>query len=198
MSTFRPKAFEMPKPPKLARTRKAPVVQHGPRVFAPTTEPERLGPPGEPPPGFVTAKTSATEWPPYWGLAQIFGFPLAKNVRRPPFEGGLPFWTYQAYVDAQAASATNIDFVIWQPFREGTPIALRIQTEFFHNFASAATQAYDLTHRERLQGGFEVVDIYDFDYMRDKTGQAIIVLLKRAMGLIEPGTPQRSGRIQRL
>lgn len=173
-------------------------MKTGPRVYRLGSEPEHLGPPGEPPPGFVTPKTSATEWPPYWGLARIFGTPKADRVRTGPFIGGPPIWTYQAYVDANAGKSANIDFVVWNPYPRGTPIAIRIQTEFFHNFARNDTQVFDILHKERLSRGFAVVDIYDFDYMRDGTGQAIIVLLKDALGMIERPSAIRTGRVQRV
>lgn len=184
--------------PALPSLKKAPVIKHGPRLYALQQEPEHLGPPGEPPPGFVTPKTSATEWPPYWGLARIFGTPKADMLRRGPFIGGPPIWTYQAYVDANAGKSANIDFVVWNPYPRGTPIAIRIQTEFFHNFASNDTQVFDILHKERLSRGFAVVDIYDFDYMRDGTGAAIIVLLKDALGMIERPSAIRTGRVQRV
>jgi hypothetical protein len=198
MATF-PVPPAAPKPGRPVGPKKAPVVSRGPRVYNLTKEPTHLGPPGEPPEGFLTVKTTRPEWYIYWALARVLGMGAkARDVRSAPFDGGLPLWTYQAYVDASAAAQTNIDFVIWAPFPRGTPIAIRVQTEYFHNFASSATQAYDRTHRERLQGGFEVADVFDFDFMRDKTGRAAVVLVKKILGLIEPGNAQRSGRLQRV
>jgi hypothetical protein len=170
----------------------------GPRLYQLNKTPEHLGPPGPPPEGFVTPKTSATEWPVYWGLARITGYPEAKYVRSSPFIGGPPVWTYQAFAEAGNDKQSNIDFVVWNPQPGGTPVAIRVQTEFFHNFASIQTQLYDIIQRDRLENGFEVVDLYDFDYMRDKSGSAVIVLLKGAMGLIERPSAIRSGRVQRV
>ena len=174
------------------------AVSRGPRLYGLLREPQRLGPPGEPPPGFVTPKTSATEWPVYWGLARIMGTPDASFVRSGPFLGGPPLWTYQAYVEADTLKSANIDFVVWGPGRGMAPVAIRVQTEFFHNFARNDTQVFDRLHRERLSGGFVVRDIYDFDYMRDGTGQAVIVLLKEVLGLLERPPAITSGRVQRV
>jgi hypothetical protein len=180
--------------PKLKRPT---LFSTGPRIYRLNEEPVHIGPPGDPPPGFVTPKTSATEWPPYWGLAQITGYPKPEYVRNFPFNGGPPVWEYQGFAEAGSEKQTNVDFIVWG-YPGATPVAIRILTEFFHNFASNDTQIYDITQRDRLQNGFEVVDIYDQDYMRDTTGRAIIVLLKGAMGLIERPPVIRSGRVQRV
>lgn len=182
----------------LPRLKKPPAVKRGPRIYQATKEPDRYGPPGDAPEAFLTQQTTQTEWIIYWALARIFNNPTPDKVRHAPFEGGWPIWTYQAYVDAQADSQTNIDFVIWAPNGEAKPIAIRIQTEFFHNFANVSTQIYDITHRERLQNGFEVVDIYDYMFLRDESGQAAILLCKLAMGLIEPAQVITSGAVQRV
>jgi hypothetical protein len=42
------------------------------------------------------------------------------------------------------------------------------------------------------------VDIFDYEFMRDSTGAAIIVLLKRAMGLIQGSGSARTGLVQRV
>jgi hypothetical protein len=52
--------------------------------------------------------------------------------------------------------------------------------------------------RDKLENGFEVYDIYDFQYMRDPSGSAIIVQLKRAMGLIGGGPEISRGTVQRV
>lgn len=172
-------------PATLPKLRGPVAIARGPNVYRLNEEPYRLGPPGDPPPGFVTPKTSATEWPVYWGLARILQTPDPKYVRSSPFVGGPPIWTYQAYVEAGSDKSSNLDFVVWQPGARGKPIGIRVQTEFFHNFANNETQVYDIIHRDRLEKGFAVVDLYDSDYMRDPTGSAVIVLLKEALGLIE-------------
>lgn len=181
-------------PPKLKR---APVLKTGPRLYRLHEKPVTYGPPGDPPPGFVTASTSATEWPPYWGLARIFGYPKPEDVRSFPFLGGPPYWQYQGFAEIGGERSASVDFIVWG-FGNATPVAFRIQTEWFHNFADIDTQLYDAIQRDRMENGFEVVDIYDQDYMRDPTGKAIIVLLKDGMGLIERPSVIRTGRVQRI
>jgi hypothetical protein len=181
--------------PKLS---KPAAISRGPRIYQMNTKPQVLGPPGEPPVGFVTPKTSATEWPPYWGLARITGYPRAEDVRKFPFVGGPPIWTYQAFVETGSTKSSNVDFMVWGPFQNATPVAIRIQTEFFHNFTTIENQIYDIIMRDKLESGFDVHDLYDYQYMRDPSGSAIIVLLKRAMGLIGGGPEISRGTVQRV
>ena len=54
---------------------------------------QKLGGPGDPPPGFVGATNSAVEWMVYWALSKVFGRP--EDPRKPPFDGAWPDWTYQ-------------------------------------------------------------------------------------------------------
>ncbi len=183
---------------KMPGLKRAAALPTGPRLYALTREPQRYGPPGIPPPGFVTAKTSASEWPIYWALAHIFNRPTPGHLRDFPYMGGQPIWQFQAFAETGSERATNIDFVVWPSFGKGTPVAIRIQTEFFHNFASNDTQVYDIVQRDRLENGFEVVDLFDQDFMRDKTGSAAIVLCKQAIGLIERLNVHTSGRVQRV
>jgi hypothetical protein len=183
---------------KLPRLPHPPVVKRGPALYKTERDAQHIGWPGDPPPGFITVKTTATEWVVYWGLSQIFGKPEPEDLRHPPYVGYPGIWQYQAYVDAQLASATNIDFVVWSAYPSGTPIAIRVQTEFFHNYASNDQQVYDLIHRERLEGGFDVVDVFDFDFLHDESGRAIILILKEALMMIERPHAQRSGRTQRV
>jgi hypothetical protein len=88
--------------------------------------------------------------------------------------------------------------VVWGPFQNATPVAIRIQTEFFHNFATIDNQIYDITMRDKLENGFDVYDIYDYEYMRDPSGAAIIIKLKQAMGLIGGGPSISRGTVQRV
>ncbi len=181
--------------PKLS---KPAAISRGPRIYQMNTKPQVLGPPGEPPVAFVTPKTSATEWPPYWGLARITGYPRAEDVRKFPFVGGPPIWTYQAFVETGSTKSSNVDFMVRGPFQNATPAAIRIQTEFFHNFTTIENQIYDIIMRDKLENGFEVYDIYDYQYMRDPSGSAIIIKLKQAMGLIGGGPEISRGTVQRV
>lgn len=183
---------------RLPKLKAPPAISRGPRIYQLDKRPESIGPPGQPPPGFVTPKTSATEWPVYWGLARITGYPKPEEIRSFPFVGGPPLWTYQAFADAGNERATNVDFMVYGGFAKAKPIAIRVQTEFFHNYAPITKQFYDRIQRSNLQSGHEVVDIYDQDYMRDPTGAAVIVLLKEAMGIIERPNVITSGRVQRV
>lgn len=181
----------------LPELRKPAVVKRGARLYGMRARQRHTGGPGDPPPGFVTIKTTATEWPIYWALSKVFDEPSADRVRRGPFRGGPPFWEYQAYLDLGGMASTNYDFMVWQPNPYGQPVAIRIQTEGFHNFVPNAKHIYDKLHRSRGEERFDVVDIYDYMYLSDPSGQAAIMVVKYALHLIEPPDPIYLHSVQR-
>ena len=183
---------------KLPSIPKPPVVKRGPRIYQFGKEQRHTGGPGDPPPGFITIKTTATEWPIYWALAKVLGTPAADKIRTAPFLGGPPHWEYQSYVDVGGLKDTNYDFMIWQPNGFSAPVAIRIQTEGFHSFTHNAKHVYDRLHRARGEENFDVVDIYDAYYMSDPSGQAAVQLVKMALGLIEPPNPIYTHAIRRV
>lgn len=136
------------------------------------------GGPGEPPPGFVIGQTSKTEWFIYWAMSKIFGEPVDPRVG--PFIGAVGVWGYQ--VGGRQRGQAVIDFVVFpQKKSRGLRYGFRIQTEYFHNFADAETQAYDLMQLSRLSEFNVVVDLYDYEFVEDITGQAAIILIKRGL-----------------
>ena len=182
---------------KLPPIPKPPVVKRGPKLYEFGKEHGHTGGPGDPPPGFVTIKTTATEWPIYWALAKVFGTPAADKIRVGPFRGGPPAWIYQSYVDLGGLKSTNYDFLVLQPNPYSQPVAIRIQTEGYHSFVPNAKHQYDVFHRARGEERFDVVDIYDSYYLSDPSGQAAILLVKMALQLIEPPNPIYTHAIRR-
>ena len=183
---------------KLPAIPKPPTVKRGPRLYEYGKAQEHTGGPGDPPPGFVTIKTNATEWPIYWALAKVLGTPAADKIRTGPFRGGPPAWQYQSYLDLGGLKSTNYDFVVWQPNPYSQPVAIRIQTEGYHSFVPNAKHQYDVLHRSRGEERFDVVDIYDSYYLSDPSGQAAILLVKMALQLIEPPNPIYTHAIRRV
>jgi len=182
---------------KLPPIPKPPVVKRGPKLYEFGKDHGHTGGPGDPPPGFVTIKTTATEWPIYWALAKVLGTPAADKIRTGPFHGGLPVWIYQSYVDLGGLKSTNYDFLVLQPNPYSQPVAIRIQTEGYHSFVPNAKHQYDVFHRARGEERFDVVDIYDSYYLSDPSGQAAILLVKMALQLIEPPNPIYTHAIRR-
>jgi hypothetical protein len=179
--------------------RKPRRIQRAPRELTFPAESPHTGGPGDPPPGFVGAKNSATEWQPYWGLARIFGEPVPRILRDGPFIGAPGIWEYQEYIPG-GLMATNIDFVVLPTNGLARPTAFRIQTEFVHLFPTQHDKyAADIMYRNHVEeGGFSVVDLYDYMYLGDPSGRAIIQLLKAGLGLIEPANPIATGTAQRV
>lgn len=155
--------------------------------------------PGEPPPGFVTPRTSKTEWFVYWGLAKIFQNPV--DPRHSPFLGGWPDWTYQAALDDAGAV---VDFVVNNPGKSEQSVALRVVTEYWHLYTSNQKQFTDEIQKQALSDYFTVVDVYDQDFINDPSGAATIVTLKNVLGMIERpnplwlGTTIRGSRMDRI
>jgi hypothetical protein len=173
------------------------VVKPGPQLYQFGKEQQHTGGPGDPPPGFVTVKTTATEWPIFWALSKIFGRPAADKVREGPFFGGPPVWEYQSYLDLGGRKKSNYDFVVWQPLY-GAPVGIRIQTEWIHNFTNNAKHRADALSRARAEKDLDVVDIYDYLFLGDQSGQAAIQLVKSALQLIEPPNPIYAHSVQRV
>jgi hypothetical protein len=154
------------------------------------------GGPGAPPPGFLTATNSVTEWMVYWAFARIYANP--KDPRIGPFHGGPPQWTYQQPVLGGRFTPLGAvtDFIDWRPY-SGRPVIVRVQTEHWHLFASTEKQIEDLMQKARLGDRADVVDIYDYQFTDDPTGQSVIQVVKSAVGLIETPDPLRAGVVQR-
>ena len=183
---------------KLPPIPKPETVKRGPKLYEYGKDHGHTGGPGDPPPGFVTIKTTATEWPIYWALAKVLGTPAADKIRVGPFRGGPPAWQYQNYLDLGGLKSSNFDFVVWQTNPYTSPVAIRVQTEFFHSFTTNAKHQYDVLHRLRAEENFDVVDIYDSYFMEDPSGQAAILLVKMALQLIEPPNPIYTHAIRRV
>jgi len=186
-----PKGFQ--RPPTI---RVPTMLGYGSREFRYGKAPKTGNGPGDPPMGFLGPTVSTTEWWFYWALAHIFGNPV--NPDLPPFTGGEPDWTYQQpYMHGRASPlGAVVDFIVWRT-PTGRPVGIRIQTEYWHLFTSAEKQVSDYFQRERLNDELDVVDVYDYTYTSDPTGQTVIRVAKQAIGLIELEDPLRSATAMR-
>ena len=174
---------------KFPRLDNIPLSNKGPRELRLTVEPERLSiGPGLPPPGFVSATTSAPEWVVYWASAKIFHDPV--DPRKPPFFGGRD-WGYQK--DLQGGRKTEggavIDYIYWLP---GTTVGVRLQTARFHDAASPQKEASDRAQLVALSWliGVTIKDLDEQDIIADRTGEAAIRRLVELLGgrsQINPG-----------
>ncbi len=140
-----------------------------PAVFASGKQRQILSGPGLPPPGFIIGTTSLSEWYIYWAFTKVKGRP------------GENSWGFQ--IDAGGGRGTKggavIDFVVWD---QEPRLAIRIQTERYHIAVPGRVQAYDETSKRMLERiGYKVIDIYEEHFIRDKSGQMAIVLVKEAL-----------------
>lgn len=173
------------------------AIPKGPRLFSiPKAQQRPITGPGEPPVGFVGPTTSRVEWIVYWGLARILKYP--KDPRQGPWVGWPPLWSYQNPFDGgrQLLGGAVIDFLI-QPNRFNSfAIAIRLQTEYFHNSSFGGNKrALDLLQEARISKAYQVRDIQETSFINDPTGSAVCRELIRVLsGFSQPdplagGTP---------
>jgi len=180
--------------------RSPPMTPRGPLL---TREPADKGYQGKaavPPDNFVGGNNSQYEWQIYHALAKVTGEP--KDPRMPPFIGAPGIWSYQkAWDDGRhMPGGSVIDFVVYAGGHSRNTIAVRVQTEHFHIFASQDVQAYDMLQYWRLSEFFQVIDVYDSDFAWDPTNAAACsVVADMLAGKVFPnpitnGTSQRVAR----
>lgn len=170
-----PRGPQRPRPPKLIQ--KATKVGY------------RSGP-GEPPAGFVTGTTSLSEWYIYWALLKVKG------------RAGVNSWGFQVGIGGGRSTAGGAvaDFVIWD---QKPRLILRIQTERYHVATRNRNQVYDERSKRMMESlGYKVIDIWEQNFIKDKSGKAAIQKVRMALkGLQDPNpitAPQswaRPGRV---
>lgn len=172
----------------------------GPREFQSRINPALADAPNAPPPGFIIASTSGSEWFVYWAFAKIYNDPRGDDVRKPPFYGSRDgtSWTYQyGYGGGGGPSLgkAKVDFVADM---YGSPVLIRVQTEHFHVFTTPEKHFYDEMQKANIEKYGRVVDLYDQWFLGDPSGQACIVQCKRAIKGMEPVDPLLSGLATRV
>jgi len=179
---------------KLPQLKSPPKLPSGGRAYKPLPRDQQpiVQGPGDPPPGFLMASNSITEWIVYWSLVKIFD-PLT-DPRTPPFDGRYPNWSYQVPFGGGGPGSALVDFVVYAAGTGKMDIGLRVQTEYFHIFGGQEKQAYDTFQRNAIESsGMTVIDLVDQDILGDPTGAKAIVTVKNAVGLIERPNPILTG-----
>jgi hypothetical protein len=141
-----------------------------------------VGGPGEAPPGFVGGTTSLTEWFVYWALDKLLG------------PEGID-WDYQSGFlgGRHVPGGAVVDFVVYQPVYN---IGIRVQTFYFHLAANSYKQFYDFEQKLNLeQNGLRVIDVYEQDFIYDRTGQAVLQVVRDAIAGRERSNPLATGFI---
>lgn len=180
--------------PTMPKLRTPTRLARGPKMYK--SDPVPVGGPGVVPAGFLGNRNSAVEWMVYWALSKIFGNPIDPRVG--PFQGGWPDWRYQDPTGAgSGVKGSVIDFVVYRVQNRSRPVLIRVVTEHFHLFTNAYTQGADAIQRTALEAMGDVVDLFDYAFTGDPTGQAVIVQCKQALGLIERPNPIAAGTAQR-
>jgi hypothetical protein len=130
----------------------------------------------------------------FWAFARVLRDP--KDPRKPPFVGGAN-WEYQKAVDGgRIVGGQVVDFVYVHP--KGKTIGIRVQTERWHIMTDAATQLQDFFLKTNQRAVDQIVDIYDQDFISDKTGQAVCAVVANAIKGNQAYAPPFAGRSQRI
>lgn len=171
------------KPPASGSRSRIPI---GPRIFLKSLlSPEQRGGCGDPPPGFIGGSNSLSEWLFYCALEKELG---PEGVD----------WTYQSsYLGGRyMRGGAVIDFVIFTPRYN---IGIRIQSFYFHVSAEQEKQSSDLEQRIRLeQYGLRVIDVYEQDFIGDRTGNAARRLVRMALAGEEMPNPRAYGIVREI
>ncbi len=183
------------RPPRL---RSVPARPRGPERYYQAEGANIRSGPGEPPPGFITFSNSRAEWWVYWALAKVLGWP--KDPRRPPFVGWPGLWTYQVPFEGgrTVRGGQIVDFIVHGPITAQGDIALRIQTERYHLFVDAVKHAIDFLLHVRLSRYQRTVNLYEQDFIKDPSGQAVCIEVKRAIFGGSASNPLRAGTARRI
>lgn len=162
------------------------AIPRGPRQYKFTLEGDIRGGPGTPPPGFLVASNSLTEWYVYWACFKALQIGLEAETTGPPFEGVPGFFTYQTPMQGGRSLPGGAipDFVV-ERTRTGIPVIIRVVTEYWHLYTDNEKQVRDELQKQRLDDEVDIVDVYDNEFMHDPTGAATVVVLKKAAGLIQ-------------
>jgi hypothetical protein len=180
--------FAPPKPPVTPRKEVAPQAPHrsamptGPKRYRLDADATIVGGPGTPPVGFVTATTSAVEWMVYWAMTKIKG----------P-EGPASGWAYQdaAGGGRSIPGGSILDFLV---FDRVPRLAIRVQTERFHQAFGSRQQGHDIEQMITLQRlGYDVQNIWDQDFINDKSGKAVIRVLLEVLAGVHQRDPIATG-----
>lgn len=155
-------------PPILRRPAVAPI---GDRLF---TAPKDRGQQGifvSPPPGFVIATTSASEWIVYAAIAKVLHAP--EDPTKPPYIGYPGIWSYQMPLmnGRHSAGGAVVDYVVYGGTRWADDATLiRLQTEQFHYFTDYAKQESDRQQMTRLMAIAHTIDIDEIEILGDPSG----------------------------
>jgi hypothetical protein len=167
------------------------VIARGPAYLVKANIPQMGSGPGEPPPGFVTPTTSATEWYVYWALAKIYEDPL--DPRQGPFFGRKLKWGYQIGLDGgRSAGGAVVDFLI-DEVPSGKRLGIRVVTQYFHLGQGSGKIAQDETQKANLMKYIDVYDLYDTEVLDDRTGEKSIIATKKALSMIHSSDPIFAG-----
>lgn len=176
------------------KLRKGVIRQYGPRMLGRFAEVIVTQDWSIPPAGFLGAHVSASEWMIYAAISFVKGDP--PNPRKPPYIGGVT-WHYQSSLDGGRLERGGqvCDFLVDEPNQE--EMCIRLQTERFHVQAEHRKIAQDFYLKTHTRGA-RLVDIYEQDYIGDKTLKSACRVVANALAGREEYNPSLVGTTRRV
>jgi hypothetical protein len=185
------------KPVRPPRLRSIPAFPKGPRLYEQLEGVGLVHGPGDPPPGFLTFTNSQSEWWIYWAISKVIGFP--QDPRVGPYIGWPGLWIYQSpFEGGRVRGGQVVDFVIESPVTSGGTLAIRIQTERYHIFTDPMKHAQENILLTRLAQYSRVADVFEQDFIMDRSGQAAVLEIKKAIFGGRASNPLRAGTARRI
>lgn len=169
--------------------RAAPVRRRGPERANLGRKADRVVGPGLPPPGFLMAWNSKSEWVAYWSIAKALGNP--RDPRRGPFKGGTN-WSYQSSFGGgrQALGGQVVDFVVNLPYET---IGIMLQSDRFHLTTDPSKSALDVARARSLASAMRVEELYERDLITDPTGEQAVKTVVDLFGGRKRMSPKTAG-----
>jgi len=122
---------------------------------------------------------------------------MRNDGRDGPYLGDSVNFLYQSdAMGGRSIGGAVVDYVILRP-PTGRVLGIRLQTERWHLEANILKRTSDELQRAQLESQMDVVDIYEYAFIGDKSGAAVMKAVKHALGLIEVPNPIAAGVVQR-
>lgn len=140
------------------------------------------------------AHVSASEWMIYVALSFVTGDP--PDPKRPPYIGGVT-WAYQSPISGGRLERGGqvCDFMVHQPGSE--EMCIRLQSERFHVQANHRKVQQDLYLKTHTRGT-KIVDLYEQDYIGDKSLRSACRVVANALAGREIYNPALFGTSRRV
>lgn len=171
---------------------KVPLRTFGPRFLKRYALPQEDPDWCVPPPDFVGAHTSGSEWMIYAALFMVLG--EKSDPRKPPFTGGLHFVYQDPLLGGRQTRGGQVcDFSVTYGAED---MCIRLQSEHYHVQADNAKRVdefYEKTHTD-----MRIIDIYEESFVADCSLRAACAVIANALAGRDAPNPAFLGTSQQV